>query len=807
MNPEQDFSDNNSYTTSTNFRLRIPKVHKQPSVKYFNFDSTSHYQPTSNHPNEHFNDNLNSGRFMTNQSNADSGDYPDLELKTLNNSDQIQIFDNKDRRPTMNVIPTSLGFALQDSASSYMRDPHFLRNSSNTSLYLREAPSQQIRRRASPLNNSLPSYSPFNVSAYARPSGNAQESQNKLFNFPPKDMYSQAPQYIQDKFGSILVNKAQNFHRNSTTNIPSESVGQRLSFNEMGRPRNNSQKIPNSQVFMVPQTPQTPLTSSSGKKVGGPLPFKVNSLQNLPGGSGSYFSSKSIDKKGSLKKSFFKLKSIKEKREDEPERKVSQSFDAPNSSSTAKEILFGYNSRKTQKSSKNQESSLSKSQKKTSSLQKLSANSTSNLSKKVSHSVTQREKADTFQSFNLLKTHSDQHSSPFHNASSSSKNKKIIPQNFRSFEAQSSDEFNQKSLFPEKKIFDQTKSKKKSLTEFEKRLAKNFNMNSKNEQNKFIAFSENSVKSDAKKKNLFKFQQKSHFLEKGKKEEEPEKEKKKDIPRENAFQLLSALSSKGNPLMTSLNSKCLSKKLQNKLKMQIEEENYKVSPKIQKKKNFKRKKSRNSLFKAYKKLNNLELIKQLDPDDQSRNFQQNEVDLQENLLTTSIDFSNQNKKKKDSLFAFKNENKESLFKVGHPPKSSLFRNLNSTSIADNRRNLLLRNKLQLKQEPPQSPLTHLLSPNPHFRVPQKPNGQFGFHFFSNQKAKPQKMYSLTPNPKINSASSKKYRTNAFFESSYPNQESNQPSKFNQQMRSLLRTDSAAKVRVFVTGRASNESLF
>jgi hypothetical protein len=176
-----------------------------------------------------------------------------------------------------------------------------------------------------------------------------------------------------------------------------------------------------------------------------------------------------------------------------------------------------------------------------------------------------------------------------------------------------------------------------------------------------------------------------------------------------------------------VNSKSIKKNSISLKRKLTEEDLFKISPKIQKKRILRRKKRKESYFKNYDQLDNTNLIHQLN----KKHFSSKAANL-EYLPTTSIDskykppFPKESTQQPNSIFQnIKPRNGSRLFDNPNPYKE--------TTLNKNSQNML-------------GVLNPLLSPLPQESTHQNQTTT-RFNFLSSKKVKSQKQYSLTPNPK------------------------------------------------------------
>jgi hypothetical protein len=631
--------------------------------------------------------NANSKLYKFNQSVADSGDYQDLDLQTINNSEQQRIFENYDRRKTLNLIPK---LKNNFNGSAYYRDneltpnrkgseSYFFRMNSQNNLHdQNQSRNMNFDPRQLHLSRSQSSYSPF---------GNTNP--NSSIQIP---LNGQVPKHVQEKFGSILVSQQNQkpFHRNSIASIPSEHPSL---FQQQKRQRINSQYIFN------PSSPMTP-QRSSGKHLPLRKSFKVNSLPNIPN---LVQSKRSIDKKDP-KKSIFGLKSIEEQYEDKPERKISQSFDGQK-----EHDLFNF-SRINQNQHKSQMN-------RTSSLNKRNNQSTSNkLSNRPSVSSKNKSSFVKVSNNSKVKTPSEQESSLFSDPHKNPKDARdFLLQNFRSFEVEDSSENlkDQQDIIFGRKLTNK-ESNKKILADLDIVLQKKINLAPTN---------------------LL------HILS-------PEqKGMKKDL---------------------FVNSKSLRKEslMVGKSKSTFLGDQYKISPKIQKKKNNRKIRIKEKLKSSFQ---NFKLEK--------GQAQPNKASTQSKLFNgnpypTSLDSSIRQKNNNANLFNFETSNNKKTTFMNPYHQQSLFQNSkNDQNFKGTKKilNLKLKKKIEYSASEKKllSPNLHFLSPHPtesknstflfnsmHKLDSNKPKFKLqnqvtkrNMNFFSDQKVRPNKLYPLTPNPK------------------------------------------------------------
>ena len=632
---------------------------------------------TSLYNQEH--DHKNNNYYAFNKSIADSADYTELELRTLDNSEQRRIMESHDRRGTMNIIPNLVNLK-NFNESAYQRDSdynprgsgsNFMRlNSHGTYTDVNQSRKFNFDVRNEHMNRSAPfDYIQHTPSSVQIP------------------LNSKIPKQVHDKFGSLIVtNPKKPFHRNSFANISHDQLSL---FQQKRRQRINSHHV-SSQFFFNPSSPMTP-QKLSNHPIKTRKSFKVHSLPHIPD---NIKSIPSTDIK-EQKKSIFGLKSIKEKHEDEPERKISQSFDGQNSMLGNKDqqlFAFSKNSHSHQKSkhySKN----------------KLSMQSSSNISQQ--HLNSTKNKNSLFKFSQNTNNNSDNETSLFANSMNTNK-KGVLLKNFRSFEVEDENIINKQNMIVGKG-YGELNNNKEILADLDIVLQK--------------------------KKN------------------------------ESETNLLRILSPKNKTLGLDLyvNSKSLRKEslTLGKSRSSFIGDNYKISPKIQKKKNLKRKRKKEQLQKStqYAKNNN-----------KSGMFT-NQI-IHDTSHPQSIDSSN--RIKSSSLFKFTNNPV-----IDNTIKQNILRKgIFDNKIPSNKKkflNLKLQKKI-INQSGSEkkllSPMSHFLSPHPAkstkshflFNSTQKLDPQYRKYqinhnlkskFLSNQKIKTNKYYSLTPNPKNNSKLSNK----------------------------------------------------
>lgn len=674
MHFDADFSDNNSYTTSANFRLRVP-LQSNPSRPHFQFDSTSlHYQPSP----LNYRDSVNLPDYgLKNPSNTESVDW---EMKTLNNSEQMHIFETKDRRPTMNVLPNLHSRLNPDLAHSQKTD--FYKNPQSR-LFFPRADSEVSRDQEGSL---------FRV--FSTPQRPVQSGTGVFTNQQnSSDLFAHPPAYIKEKFGSILVSKPKNYHRHSMASIPSESTPVLPGT----RPRNNSHKVPNQSLFVQPP----PLAESPSKSHRfHPKPYKVSSMHTLPEKKHSFYSSRSIDKH-SQKKSFFGLNIIKEKREDEPERKVSQSFDGPNSSSTPKHQLFpgGTNKGSRQKTG-------SRGTRHSGSLKGLSHTSTSHVSL-------------TRPNPNFSQTKSEYQASPFRPPTSTSLPLNNVNTHFRSFQADS-----EKNIQKADQVFNPRILGDELNSGPSKR---------RQEDQKYLVFTDQSVENQQESVN-----QMPHLQNRSKEFYKL----MSDSQNKQALFLhaMEGYDGKESGLFGNLpnqpglvNSKSVKKKSLFLQRIVEDEDLVKVSPKIQKKKKIWRQKRKESLFKNLGKLNTHEAINQLSSREPAPPSKPDDIPY---MHLASID-SKKNMATQKHHATFPRRPSENLLPSLNPLLSPAPHQRYHPQQDTQGNNSSKKNRSMV------------------FNFSQKFSSQSidnggGLHFHSSRKPKSPKMYSLTPNPKLSS---------------------------------------------------------
>jgi hypothetical protein len=607
--------------------------------------------------------------FQFSQSIADSGDYTELELRTLNNSEQRRIYENQDRRGTLNIIPNLTN--LKNFNEMYQRDSDFNQRSGSNFLRLNSHGALTDVNQSRKLN-----FDPRTT--------NLNNSSFSYINTPSSvqiPLNSNIPHRVHEKFGSLIVpNQKKTFHRNSIANIPPDHPSL---FQQKRRQRINSGHV-SSQYIFNPPSPMTPQKLSN--KIKARKSFKVNSLPNIP----NNISMPSVEKK-EQKMSIFGLKSIKEKHEDEPERKISQSFDGQNSISGMDQQLFIF--------SKNSQSQ-GKSQNSKNYSKKISVQSSSNLSNPV-NSV--KNKSSLYKFSQAKNQYSDTEKSLFTDPLNNSKDaRELLLKNFRSFEVEDKEENlqDQQNILFGRNLGNIRNSNKEILADLDIVLQKK-TANSNN--------------------------------------------------------LLRILSPENKQLGLDLyvNSKSLRKEslTLGKSRSSFFGDKFKISPKIQKKKNIKRKRQKEKLQQNVKlekndvsgvKMPILENPYPTSLDSSIRLKSSNLFNFQTDHITTKNTFINQNPQKK-SLFENKiRPNKKKFFDL------KIKKNIINQSGSEKR---LL------------SPMSHFLSPHPVestksnflFNSSQKIENSYKKYqyqqelnskFLSNQKPK-SKYYSLTPNPKNN----------------------------------------------------------
>lgn len=324
MNAYDDWSDNNSHANSTHFRLRMPNFN-QPSRNHFN-DVASPNMPTSIYKPDTGGTPV-SGYFQFNQSVADSYEPMDLDLRTLNNSEQHLIFDNKDRRGTMHTLPSlnkTPRRTLNNSGNYHeprrsIGGPLMRLNSEENSVNMSIAQNQDGFRRGA-LNNSLSSHSPFGRSSLFQPSKPGSKWAHTV----------DRKHHPKSRFGSLFgLQPAGSLHQ--TPNPHAKSIPQQSPFRQV------SYKTPHQKSGFANQfgfQGKSPVTSQRTLQDG---LFRVNSLPNIP--SLSNYPSKLTDARDK-KTSIFELKSITERREDENERRLSQHLDDVRESPSTRPNLF-----------------------------------------------------------------------------------------------------------------------------------------------------------------------------------------------------------------------------------------------------------------------------------------------------------------------------------------------------------------------------------------------------------------------------------------------------------------------------------
>lgn len=322
-NMNEDWSDNNSHTTSTHFRLRMPGMY-QPSRTYFN-DIASPNLPTSLYKPDAGGTPV-SGFFQFNQSVADSNEHVELDLHTLNNSDQHLIFDTKDRRSTFHMLPNLVKTPHKNLNSSGYEHPRNLGgplmrpDSKGNSLNMSFPRNLDTLQRGN-LNNSLSSHSPFGRSSLFQPT---QSGPNWTQTVGPKN-------HPKSRFGSLFGSRlGGSFHNNSNAHFDS-NLQKSIFGQTQHKTPNPKSRIANPFTFKR----KSPVTPQKG-------PLRVNSLPNIP--SLRSLSTKLLDPRDK-KTSIFELKSITERREDENERKMSQHLEDPRESPSNGLRLFSHSSR------------------------------------------------------------------------------------------------------------------------------------------------------------------------------------------------------------------------------------------------------------------------------------------------------------------------------------------------------------------------------------------------------------------------------------------------------------------------------